>query len=100
MYKGKESLQSGEHAFHSKEPFFSLFSSFKPPTAFAVVKRPPSLHFHGELTQELLHELTRVELLRTSRACSTRWLGGRANIILGHKCKSVRIQAFANLAFC
>ena len=55
-----------------KNLFFSFFFPFATtPTAFLVVVKRPPLHFLGDLTQALLRELARAELLHTSRTCST-----------------------------
>ena len=54
------------------KPVFSFFFlSQTTPTAFLVVVKRPPLHFLGDLTQALLRELARAELLHTSRTCST-----------------------------
>ena len=73
-----EKVWSNEKRFYpplTKNLFFSFFFLSKlsqtTPTAFLVVVKRPLLHFLGDLTQALLRELSRAELLHTSRTCST-----------------------------
>ena len=59
-------------SFLEEKPVFFFFFPFATtPTAFLVVVKRPSLNFLGDLTQAPLRELSRAELLHTSRTCST-----------------------------